>query len=691
MDTAISARGIGKQYRIGAKERSGRTLREAISALATAPFRRLGRPPAADELFWALKDVSFDVARGSVMGIIGRNGAGKSTLLKILSRVTEPTEGRAELRGRVSSLLEVGTGFHPELTGRENVYLSGAILGMKKEEIRHKFDEIVGFAEVELFLDTPVKRYSSGMYARLAFAVAAHLESEILIVDEVLAVGDASFQKKCLGKMGEIGQEGRTVLLVSHNMASIVDLCDAVIWIDHGGVQAIDDPEKAVQSYLTSGLATSGGLVVFDAGANESELSIRAVHLRDSEGKVATHFDVLSPIFIDLTLQCRRRFATWRAAVRVTRYDGVVVFTTTTIDYRQKPQAPLAPGWYQARLQIPGCFLSPAQYLVTVTVSEPPIMQHDIHENVLWFEVVGQVFESGRGSNVVVCPFEWQVTPHLEADRPRARHGAAAGASPARVGACPDPAGSRGSGVPLPRILANSIPKAGTNLLLELLGQIEGLKYSKAWVDFLMSPEQIMRTLGELQPGDYIYGHLLYDAGVTAFLERASISHVLMVRDPRDVAVSLALYVPRQLANRYYEAFARLRSDRERIICAIQGIPENAERGWPALSSMDERYSRCAPWLEDERCLVVRFEDLIGSRGGGDDDRQRQTVRDLVRHLGLELTESQLHNIPGRLFSPSAPTFRKGEIGGWRQWLDDGMLAMLSRDRTVYRRFGYEL
>ena len=240
-ELAIRVENVSKRYRIGVRD-THRTLREALVNATKRPFQRAqallcasnGRQP--EETFWALRDVSFEVKQGEVLGIIGRNGAGKSTLLKLLSRITEPTEGRIEGYGRVGSLLEVGTGFHPELTGRENIYLNGAILGMTRAEIQRKFDEIVAFAEIDQFLDTPVKRYSSGMYMRLAFAVAAHLEPEILIVDEVLAVGDSAFQKKCLGKMGDVAKEGRTVLFVSHNMAAIQSLCGRVIWLDRGRV-----------------------------------------------------------------------------------------------------------------------------------------------------------------------------------------------------------------------------------------------------------------------------------------------------------------------------------------------------------------------------------------------------------------------------------------------------------------------
>ncbi|NLE45725.1 MAG: ATP-binding cassette domain-containing protein [Chloroflexi bacterium] len=248
-DIAIRVDGLSKQYRIGRRQERHDTLRDAIVAGAKS-FGRRDRDGSTDDTLWALKDVSFEVKRGEVVGVIGRNGAGKSTLLKILSRITEPTAGRAEIHGRVGSLLEVGTGFHLELTGRENIYLNGAILGMRRVEIERKFDEIVAFAEIEKFLDTPVKRYSSGMYVRLAFAVAAHLEPEILLVNEVLAVGDAQFQKKCLGKMGEVAKKGRTVLFVSHNMTAIMALCSRSLLVDAGRIARNGESHDVVQTYL---------------------------------------------------------------------------------------------------------------------------------------------------------------------------------------------------------------------------------------------------------------------------------------------------------------------------------------------------------------------------------------------------------------------------------------------------------
>ncbi|MBZ0319430.1 MAG: ABC transporter ATP-binding protein [Anaerolineae bacterium] len=292
-DIAIRVEQLGKMYRIGGKQERYFTLRDSLADIVISPFNRArsvlqGKAYGAaglEETFWALKNVSFEVKHGEVVGIIGRNGAGKSTLLKILSRITEPTEGYADIFGRVGALLEVGTGFHPELTGRENIYLNGAILGMSRQEIDHKFDEIVEFAGIEKFIDTPVKHYSSGMSLRLGFAVAAHLEPEILVVDEVLAVGDAEFQRKCLGKMSDVVNEGRTVLFVSHNMSAVQNLCEYAYVLSHGGIRFSGSVEDAIKRYFDDIRTNSREIVLSDRTDRQGNGPFRFVGLvfRDKE------------------------------------------------------------------------------------------------------------------------------------------------------------------------------------------------------------------------------------------------------------------------------------------------------------------------------------------------------------------------------------------------------------------------
>jgi lipopolysaccharide transport system ATP-binding protein len=282
-DIAISCEHLGKRYRLGSYE-SYKTLRDVLSAKIASPFRS-AKSPSNDAQLWALDDISLEIKRGEVVGIIGHNGAGKSTLLKILSRITKPTRGSAEINGRVGSLLEVGTGFHPELTGRENIYLNGAILGMRKSEIERKFDEIVAFAEVEKFIDTPVKRYSSGMYVRLAFGVAAHLETEVLLVDEVLAVGDAQFQKKCFAKINEIGKDGRTILFVSHNMAAVRSVCREAVVLDRGRVIAKGAIDATVDRYLSQQVSEE-----FDT-VETSSFTIEGVEIYTDQSRIIKTFE----------------------------------------------------------------------------------------------------------------------------------------------------------------------------------------------------------------------------------------------------------------------------------------------------------------------------------------------------------------------------------------------------------------
>lgn len=286
----IQVKHLSKQYKIGA-DTTYKTLSGSITDSLRSPLKTLKNFNKQNEIFWALKDINFEVNRGEVVGIIGRNGAGKSTLLKVLSRITHPTEGEIRLRGRVGSLLEVGTGFHPELTGRENIYFNGAILGMKKREIDEKFDEIVRFAEIDKFLDTPVKRYSSGMYVRLAFAVAAHMDPEILIVDEVLAVGDAAFQKKCLGKMKDVSEGGRTVLFVSHNMAAIQNLCNKVILLNYGKIIMEDKTENVIESYLMESSRLSEiSLAERRDRQGTGEIRFTSVILQNEKGTIVNSF-----------------------------------------------------------------------------------------------------------------------------------------------------------------------------------------------------------------------------------------------------------------------------------------------------------------------------------------------------------------------------------------------------------------
>ncbi len=353
---AIVAQNLSKEYSIGSAGRGGVTLREAFTDGLRAPLRRLagrGEGAAPARRFWALKDVSFEVRPGEAVGIIGRNGAGKSTLLKILTRITAPTAGRAELSGRVSSLLEVGTGFHADLTGRENIFLNGIILGMGRAEVRAKFDEIVAFSGVERFLDTPVKRYSSGMYVRLAFAVAAHLEPEILIVDEVLAVGDTAFQKKCLGKMEEAGKEGRTILFVSHNLNAVRSLCGRCILLEDGRVAKDATVDEAVLAYLAqegwSGpvleLANSPGALVRDG---VDALSIQL--LNPVAGSFAARWD--EPIRLRVRLRIAREIANASLAVGCNTADLVPVFTVRSSDGSRGERTFPAADAYEATVSI---------------------------------------------------------------------------------------------------------------------------------------------------------------------------------------------------------------------------------------------------------------------------------------------------------------------------------------------------
>jgi lipopolysaccharide transport system ATP-binding protein len=356
---ALQVQNLAKRYDIAVGKHRHDTLRDQISDALRSMFRSNGRSHNGKETFWALKDISFEIKQGELVGVIGRNGAGKSTLLKILSRITVPTSGQADIYGRVASLLEVGTGFHGELTGRENVYLNGAILGMKKTEIDGKFDEIVAFSEVEKFIDTPVKRYSSGMFVRLAFAVAAHLEPEILIVDEVLAVGDARFQKKCLSKMEEVGHGGRTVLFVSHNMQSITRLCPRVILLDDGRILKDGPSHEAVSAYLDSGVAASAAREWPDpAQAPGGEVArLRAVRVRSEDGQIAELTDIRRPVRVEMEYDVLQPGHVLMAYYDFYNEEGLDVFSTMDLDpaWRGRPRPQ---GRWVSTVLIPGNLLA---------------------------------------------------------------------------------------------------------------------------------------------------------------------------------------------------------------------------------------------------------------------------------------------------------------------------------------------
>ncbi len=398
-ETVIQVENIGKRYMLGTGGGGSsryHTLGESVMDGLRAPGRWL-RPatagaipalPRKDDEFWALGDVSFTVKRGEVVGIIGRNGAGKSTLLKVLSRITEPTKGSIRLKGRVASLLEVGTGFHPELTGRENIYLNGAILGMHRHEIKAKFDEIVAFAEVERFLDTPVKRYSSGMYVRLAFAVAAHLEPEILIVDEVLAVGDQEFQKKCMGKMDEVAKRrGRTVLFVSHNMGAVNQLCTRALLLQGGHLVCDDVTPTTIRHYLNSAPGTdpSGSGRATHAGNRGKSMLIASAVARNPSGELKQSFGIDEPITLDIAYEVREsvRFAEIGFAVRDERGRRIFI-SETPVPAAARPTR--AENVISTR--IPASVLVPGRYFFTFHIHVPGALGIDFAEDLLVVDII---------------------------------------------------------------------------------------------------------------------------------------------------------------------------------------------------------------------------------------------------------------------------------------------------------------
>jgi lipopolysaccharide transport system ATP-binding protein len=387
---AIKVNDLGKQYNIFGEVNRYQTLREKITETLRSPLKNLLHPTGS-ESFWALRHVSFEVERGLVMGVIGKNGAGKSTLLKMLARVVEPSEGQAEIRGRVGSLLEVGTGFHPELTGRENVYLNGAILGMKRAEIDRKFDEIVAFSEIDQFIDTPVKRYSSGMYMRLAFAVSAHLEPEILIVDEVLAVGDAEFQKKCLGKMSDVAGEGRTVLFVSHNMSAVTRLTKECVILEHGKMTMRAPSHEAVDYYLSHGYEKGGERVWQDNEIPADAEPFRPVGLRvtNSKGHVVDSLRSVEPVHIEMEYKLNAPITGLRVGIYLMTMRGDYVFTSfDTDDPEQFAYHDVRKeGHYVSRCTIPADMLNEGRFVVGVNASVFRVRRYFQDANAVVFNV----------------------------------------------------------------------------------------------------------------------------------------------------------------------------------------------------------------------------------------------------------------------------------------------------------------
>lgn len=412
MPSIIKAQHLGKEYEIGTAGPAYLTLRESMISAARSPLKTLRGGNSRRQRFWALKDLNFEIDAGEVVGIIGRNGAGKSTLLKILSRITEPTTGRVELYGRVGSLLEVGTGFHPELTGRENIFLNGSILGMTRAEIERKFNEIVAFAEIERFLDTPVKRYSSGMYVRLAFAVAAHLEPEILVVDEVLAVGDYTFQQKCLNKMQDVSTQGRTVLFVSHNMGAISRLCRQCILLDQGHIVAAGETGEVLQAYMTSGIAQRAE---FEQEASpEKAINLRRAALVVSDGQSRSEVAYDESFKFTLDYEVQQPLSGTSVGFALYTVDGTCAFVSADFDAHPELLAARTPGWYHTEVEIPARWLNVGRYSLSVSIANAMSGTVYDHVEALIFNVVDTGTPGSRHGverkGVLQPLFDWKVT-----------------------------------------------------------------------------------------------------------------------------------------------------------------------------------------------------------------------------------------------------------------------------------------
>ncbi|HEV7428398.1 MAG TPA: ABC transporter ATP-binding protein [Thermoanaerobaculia bacterium] len=418
MRPIIHIENVGKRYQLASERASYSTLRESLVGSFTKSMNRLrGRGETnAESSFWALRGINLDIAPGERLGIVGVNGAGKSTLLKILSRITEPTEGRARLYGRVGSLLEIGTGFHGELTGRENIYLNGAILGMKHAEIARNYDEIVAFAELDRFLQVPVKRYSSGMYMRLAFAVAAHLQPEILIVDEVLAVGDAAFQKKCLGKMNEVSQKGRTIIFVSHNMAAVQNLCNRVLWMDAGRIVNDGDPARVVGDYLKTTLTTLSQQNWPDPASAPGNERIRLHHaaIVPVTAELQDHITVRTPVRVEFEYWNLLGGRSLDLQVVIRTEEGFPIFSTASGSDPRWTDEPFPAGLYRSSFEIPGDLLNDGVHRVELNIRRSQRQIVFRIEDVLVFDVKDaaedRVGSFGKQVGAVRPALTWRTT-----------------------------------------------------------------------------------------------------------------------------------------------------------------------------------------------------------------------------------------------------------------------------------------
>ena len=424
-ETAIKVENISKVYRIGLKEQMHDSFGTVLFNFIKSPlsnylrYRSLYRfddinPESnsnSTDIIWALKNVSFEVKQGEAIGIIGSNGAGKSTLLKILSKITDPTKGKAEIHGRVASLLEVGTGFHQELTGRENVYLNGTILGMRKNEVDRKYDEIVDFSGLEKFIDTPVKRYSSGMRVRLAFAVAAHLDPEILLVDEVLAVGDAAFQKKCMSKMENVTKKGRTVFLVSHNMGAVTQLCERALWLENGQLKLDSFSSDVVRSYLSEG---STGNAVWNSSSDtpdDIEVKIKCVRILSHDNKLSSIVDVDKPFKVEILYEIFRSIVDLSVTYHLYNSEGILLFESMDTDMPEWRGKTRQPGQYTARCTLNGHLLKPGRYYISVASFIERVKIFEYIERVLTFDVSELGYSLNPGRKGIVTPvFEWDIT-----------------------------------------------------------------------------------------------------------------------------------------------------------------------------------------------------------------------------------------------------------------------------------------